>query len=314
MVKVRALSMHYDREHRMDFRDYQREASKTDQVPGSDEKSLMVPLLGLAGESGSLLTEFKKRLRDGPAYRIFKERIADELGDILWYVANIATKSGLDLEDIAHGNLTKTRERWWTHENTDLSQGTGARLFDEDFPSHEQFPRYFEIRLEEVTVDGPVREVILTMNGEQIGNALTDNAYDDDGYRFHDVFHLTHVAILGWSPVIRALMKRNRKSNLKIDEVEDGARAIVVEEAIAALVFNYAKDCSFFEGVDSIDYSVLSNIKNLTSHLEVKRCSTGEWARAILEGYAVWRQVRREGKGTIIGDLASRTIQYKPLA
>jgi NTP pyrophosphatase (non-canonical NTP hydrolase) len=93
----------------MDLQQYQLEASKTDQVPGSDIKSLMVPLLGLAGEAGSLLTEYKKLLRDGEAYRIFKERIAEELGDILWYVANIATKAELNLADVAHGNLTKIR-------------------------------------------------------------------------------------------------------------------------------------------------------------------------------------------------------------
>jgi hypothetical protein len=267
----------------------------------------------LAGEAGSLLTEHKKRLRDGEAYWIFKERIADELGDILWYVANIATKSGLDLEGIAQENLTKTRERWWTSDNVEVSQGRGARLFDEDFPCHEQLPRYFEINLEEVTADGSVK-VTLTMNGEQIGNELTDNTYDDDGYRFHDVFHLAHAAILGWSPVTRGLMKRKRKSHPKVDEVEDGGRAIVIEEAVAAIVFDYAKGCSFFEGVESIDYSVLSSLKSLTSHLEVKRCSTGEWARAILEGYRVWRQVRQKGKGTIVGDLAFRTIKYKPSA
>jgi MazG-like nucleotide pyrophosphohydrolase family protein len=108
------------------------------------------------------------------------------------------------------------------------------------------------------------------------------------------------------------LMKRKRKSAPKIDEVEDGGRAIVIEEAISAVVFGYAKDCSFFEGVDTMDYGLLRTIKNLTSHLEVNRCSAGEWERAILEGYRVWRQMRREGKGTIVGDLVSRTIKYKP--
>lgn len=56
------------------FRDYQDTAVKTDQVPSSDgstDKALMVPLLGLAGEAGSLLTEFKKWLRQGDIYRPF---------------------------------------------------------------------------------------------------------------------------------------------------------------------------------------------------------------------------------------------------
>src|SRR4051812_2376871 len=96
----------------MDFRKYQLEANKTDQAPGTDERGIVVPLLGLAGEAGSLLTEYKKRFRDGCAYRIFDERLAEELGDILWYLANIATKAGLELDDIADQNLQKTQDRW----------------------------------------------------------------------------------------------------------------------------------------------------------------------------------------------------------
>ena len=70
----------------MKIRDYQTKAASTDQVPGTerDDRALMVPLLGLAGETGTLLTEYKKWLREGAAYQIFKERIAEDLGDILW--------------------------------------------------------------------------------------------------------------------------------------------------------------------------------------------------------------------------------------
>jgi len=75
------------------------------------------------------------------------------------------------------------------------------------------------------------------MSGEKIGDELTDNAYKDDGYRFHDVFHSAYVAILGWSPVIRKLLKRKRKRKPRVDEVEDGGRAGVIDEAISAIVF-----------------------------------------------------------------------------
>ena len=43
----------------------------------------------------------------------------------------------------------------------------------------------------------------MLMDGVLVGAALTDNAYQDDGYRFHDVFHIAFTAILGWSPVLR---------------------------------------------------------------------------------------------------------------
>ena len=89
------------------FREYQEAATKTDQVPDvgdNDFKALMVPLLGLAGEAGSLLSEFKKWLRQGDIYRPFADQVSEEIGDILWYVSNIASKMHLDLEEIAREN------------------------------------------------------------------------------------------------------------------------------------------------------------------------------------------------------------------
>src|SRR5207249_2419818 len=133
------------RSENMEFREYQFETNKTDQVPGTEEKSIVVPLLGLAGEAGSLLTEYKKRFRDGCAYRVFDERLAEELGDILWYVANIATKAGLALEDIAQNNLIKTRDRWRSIEEKVSSTASSHKLFDEGFPQNEQLPRQFRV-------------------------------------------------------------------------------------------------------------------------------------------------------------------------
>src|SRR3546814_19785400 len=95
----------------MDFDRYQKEALRTDRVParqGSDDVlSLIVPMLGLAGETGQLLSEYKKHLRDGAAHRLFKDRVGEELGDLLWYIANVASKFGLDLDQIAEKNHAK---------------------------------------------------------------------------------------------------------------------------------------------------------------------------------------------------------------
>ena len=78
----------------MNLNGYQREAQKTDRVPSRKNSEagvdLFVPLLGLAGETGELLSEYKKHLRDGSAHLLFKDRVAEELGDLLWYVANVA--------------------------------------------------------------------------------------------------------------------------------------------------------------------------------------------------------------------------------
>lgn len=182
-------------------------------------------------------------------------------------------------------------------------------MLDENFPYNEQLPREFKVWFEEVKQGNSAR-IFLKMNGMQIGDRLTDNTYKEDGYRFHDVFHLSYAAILGWSPTIRSFMKHKRKSIPTVDEVEDGGRTIAIEEAISALVFDYAKSYSYFENVTSIDHEILRTIKNLTSHLEVKRRSTGEWAHAILEGFSVWRQLRKAARGTVVGDLRARSIYF----
>ena len=222
----------------MDFSTYQTEAQKTDRVSTTRSEaesivSMVVPLLGLAGETGELLSEYKKQLRDGEAHLFFKDRIKEELGDLLWYVANVATKFGLQLDEIARENLRKTSERWGDVD-------TSSIIFDSDFPENESLPRVFEIELSEVSVDGRTK-IRSCFNGIKIGDDLTDNADDPDGYRFHDVFHLAYVAVLGWSPVIRKLLRRKRKSAPQIDEVQDGGRAQVIDEGISALVFDYAK-------------------------------------------------------------------------
>lgn len=83
---------------RLTLAEYQRQATETDQRPENAEEGLVIALLGLVGEAGSLLTEYKKWLRDGEAHRGFKSQVSEELGDLLWYLATIATRSGLSLE------------------------------------------------------------------------------------------------------------------------------------------------------------------------------------------------------------------------
>jgi NTP pyrophosphatase (non-canonical NTP hydrolase) len=285
----------------MDLSVYQEEAGKTDQAPGREGSAVMVPLLGLAGEVGSLLAEYKKFLRDGPAHRLFQGQIAEDLGDILWYVANVATKFGLDLEQIANANLAKTRDRW------PVGPAPEYRLYDDAYPDDQRLPRRFDVLFSEVLESGRKR-VLLTVDGIPMGNLLTDNAYEEDGYRFHDVFHLSYAAILGWSPVSRAGLRRKRRKDSLVDEVEDGGRAVVIDEAISAFVYDYAKKANYLENVAAIDYQLLKAIKSLTAELEVKTRTYGDWERAILDGYRVWRTIWQNRGGTVTVDLVSRSI------
>jgi len=291
----------------MDLDSYQREALKTDQVPMLSDPAagavgLIVPLLGLAGETGQLLSEYKKHLRDGPAYLLFKERVAEELGDLLWYVSNVASKYNLSLGDIARSNLEKVQGRWGLH-------SSAAHVFDENFPDRERLPRRFEVELAEEIVGESVKVRVL-LDNEQIGADLTDNSYDPDGYRFHDVFHFAFAAVLGWSPVTRAILKRKRKSDPGKDEVEDGGRAAVIDEGVAALVFDYARNHGFLEGVTDLDYNLLRTVKSVTSHLEVSACSIGDWQSAILQGYAAWRQILAHRGGRVLVDMDARRISF----
>jgi NTP pyrophosphatase (non-canonical NTP hydrolase) len=302
----------------MEFSEYQRKAQLTDQVPMTEEqrdRSMMLPLMGLAGEVGSLQTQFKRHLRDKEKFSGFKEKIAEELGDILWNVANIAEKSGLDLSAIATENLLKINDRWArNNEQSDIVQ---QYYFDSSYPPHERFPRSFDITVRCVTneVSPEKRKLQLIHLGEPMGAPLTDNADEEDGYRLHDAMHLAFVAKLGWSPVFRGKQFFNckRKSDPEIDQVQDGGRANAIEEAIVALVFNEANNrTSFYQKISYVEYGLLRTIRELTAHLEVSKVSLKDWEEAILQGCALWLQMKTHQEGRIIGNLDKRTIVFAP--
>ena len=294
----------------MELSDYQYEALATSQWAQKREKAVLIGLLGLSGEVGSLLTEYKKRLRDGEGHQAYKDRMAEELGDVLWYVAEVASCLGLDLSEVAVSNLQKVRDRWGDPAATDAPFLFATDFYDDTFPEDQRIPRRFRIRIEELDGTSPPR-ILLSRRGKPCGNELTDNSYDDDGYRFHDAFHLAYETILRWSPVTRKLLGCKRRSQPKIDEVQDGGRAIVIEEGIAAFVFDYARRHRFFDGVNHVDTGVLRTIKSLVTGLEVASRSTKDWERAILSGFHIWRQVRRNGGGFVACDLVERRIRYR---
>lgn len=289
----------------MQLADYQTQALETDRtgLNGAGAAQL-VPLLGLAGEAGQLLSEYKKWLRDGPSHVRFVDRVHEELGDILWYIANVASKYGLDLDDIAAANLAKTRARFG-------EQGGVALGGCED--ESESFPNQFTLTFVQ-QVDGDSVIARTLFNGIQVGAELTDNAHEDDGYRFHDVFHAGFVAVLGWSPVLRKLLGRKRKSVAKLDEVEDGGRAAVVEEGVVALIFDYGRNHNFLEGVGGVDEALLKTVRGMCAHLEVKDQPEALWQSAIVQSFAAWRDLNAAQGGTLEVNRTARTLRYVPIA
>jgi NTP pyrophosphatase (non-canonical NTP hydrolase) len=95
----------------VDFSTYQRSSRQTAEYPR--EAWLTYPALGLAGEAGEVAEHAKKAIRDD-AGTITDERraaIAKELGDVLWYTAQLASELGLELDAIARENLQKLLSR-----------------------------------------------------------------------------------------------------------------------------------------------------------------------------------------------------------
>lgn len=90
---------------------YETQAVLTDRR--ADGGSAALPLLGLFGETGSLLSEVKKKQRDARSYLGYKDAVVEELGDVLWYITNYAAHIGLSLSVITdrliNGPPTKAR-------------------------------------------------------------------------------------------------------------------------------------------------------------------------------------------------------------
>lgn len=286
----------------MDFDDYQHKAQATDQRPQGHD-SVVIPMLGLAGEAGTLLSEYKKRLRDGEGHVAYESLVSEELGDILWYVSNLASKFGLSLSEVAEANLLKVGERW----NSD--RRSYPAFFDDAFPPSEQLPRTFEVRFTQERVSGRMR-VRTELNGEPYGQTLTDAALVEDGYRFHDVLHLAFATFLAWSPVTRRNLGRKRRSDPLVDEVQDGGRAIVVEEAAAAHAYSYARRHNLLDGVGAVDHSTLRTIQGLTAPFEVSGRTSAEWQAAIVEGFRMFRLLLQHGGGTVSGNLYDRRMDF----
>jgi NTP pyrophosphatase (non-canonical NTP hydrolase) len=95
----------------VEISEYQRLSRRTAEYPR--EAWLAYPALGLAGEAGEVAEHAKKAIRDegGSLSNERKAAMSKELGDVLWYVAQIATELGLDLGEIADQNLQKLLSR-----------------------------------------------------------------------------------------------------------------------------------------------------------------------------------------------------------
>lgn len=184
------------------------------------------------------------------------------------------------------------------------------QFFDEGFMPQEQFPREFSLSFTEVGNNEKDELRVVLNNERQLGDVINDNSYLNDFYRYHDIFHYTFATLLGWSPCARAMMKRKRKSNEILDRIEDGARAIITEEAVSMVIFNEAKRKKFFANNSNVSRTTLRIIKEMTENFEVKIRTTREWESAILKAYEIFRLLTKNNGGIVHFNAINREIRY----
>jgi NTP pyrophosphatase (non-canonical NTP hydrolase) len=374
--------------------DYATQALITDQR--SDEGSLAFLLLGLFGETGSLLSEVKKKQRDRASYIGYAEAVVEELGDVLWYLTTVAARGGLSLDSIvatavsseatgqtaltfaalqpaimvppaeptaafehtllrlagevgllvadqeagrlAHQTILADRLKAITRTLIHAANEAGvtieaaavknlAKIFDRwpreriypnpldcEAEPEEQLPRDLYIEI----FERQVREqtyVFQRCNEINIGDRLTDNAMRPDDYRFHDVFHFAYVAVLTWSPVIRSLFRLKRKSAPKIDEAQDGARAILIEEGVTTWIFGHAINLNLFADMKpgNLPFGLLKHVRQFVAGYEADQCPLWLWEEAILQGYAAFRFLREHRRGRLHIDMNNRRLSIEAL-
>lgn len=306
-------------------------AAETDQeiTAGVDPLSLSVPMLGLAGEAGSLLVQMKKRYRRDSKLEHWRDFVGIELGDLLWYTATVARHAGLSLEDVGARDL----ERATRSSSLSTDDADSKTSFDDGFLSTEQVPRQIHLRFQERMVDqqAVVRMTLLAAVpnafpdgpiprgggkfqgfkvGEVLGDEVTDNSRRIDAYRYHDAIHFGFLAVLGWSPNLRGLLELKRKSDKVTDESQDGARAVFAEEGIAAILAKQATLCHQFEAPSLVPEDLLDIIALVVEDLEVSSVPYRMWRQAISQGFTVMRQLAEARGGYVLADLDSRTLQY----
>jgi NTP pyrophosphatase (non-canonical NTP hydrolase) len=96
----------------MNFKEYQKKSRKTAIYPNADN-NFIYPTLGLVGEAGEVAEKIKKVIRDKEGVLDDEKRkeIEKELGDVLWYVSQLATELDLSLEEVAKKNIEKLYSR-----------------------------------------------------------------------------------------------------------------------------------------------------------------------------------------------------------
>jgi hypothetical protein len=195
-----------------------------------------------------------------------------------------------------------------------------STTLDASFADAERLPRSFRLTFEQGVDPSGMATSTTYVDGTQVGDMLTDGCSEADGYRFHDCLHLAFATVLGWSPVCRMLLNRKRRSSMSTDATEDGGRAIVVEEGVAALVFAHeAAGSLFYAGFDlwstgafdRVNPIVLESAAIMTAPFEVRDRTRAQWACAIVTGLRAMTLAAHSGEAEICYDADLRTMSVR---
>lgn len=315
---------------------YQQLAAATDQQvkDGIDPLALSVPMLGLAGEAGTLLVAQKKAYRDTAGEASDPKFLTTELGDLLWYAAAVATHAGFALEDALDDGLRLVERH--VEELAHLANiPDSLPVLDEGFDLTERFPRLMVIRFRQVPDNSGNLRVKLTLEHAEpnafpdgpvpipdsikeqgypvpgpFGDPVNDNSRRVDAYRYHDAIQLGFTAVMGWSPNTRSLLGVKRRSNETVDENDDGARAIFAEEGMAAVLAKLSAQRQGFLAEDAVDDDAVDMLVTVFEDLEVARMPRWLWKRAVNQGFVAMRELDRSGGGFLRIDLDNRRLGY----
>jgi MazG C-terminal domain len=260
-------------------------------------------LLQLAGEVGVLVTD-----HEAGRLTANQSALAGRVIAIMRTLIQAANEAGVTLEAAAVKNLNKIFDRW-PRERVYPAPPDGSA------ESEERLPRNLYVDVFERSVRGQTY-VFQRCNDVNIGDRLTDNAMTADDYRFHDVFHYAYVAVLSWSPVIRALFRLKRKSDPKIDEAQDGARAALIEDGVTTWIFGQAVELDLFANMEigELPFDMLKHIRQFVAGYEAEQCPLWLWEEAILQGYAAFRFLREHRRGRLHIDMPHHRLSIETLS
>jgi MazG C-terminal domain len=114
---------------------------------------------------------------------------------------------------------------------------------------------------------------------------------------------------------VRSLLRLKRKSDPKIDDAQDGARATLIEEGVTSWIFGQAIELDFFADMKRGDlpFDLLKHVRQFVAGSEAEQCPLWLWEEAILEGYAAFRFLRQSRRGRIRIDMTNRRLRIETL-